>query len=105
MYIFNVSESVVRITDMLKYECWDFCATKISKEIGKKWQIFVSSSVKLQERVMCSPVIFLSSNFIVQYEECNLFSSEHNTELLWQVEVYTITGNTNREGVAPWPVG
>lgn len=54
---------------------------------------------------MCSPVIFLSSNFIVQYEEFNLFSSEHNTELLWQAEVYTITGNTNREGVAPWPDG
>lgn len=78
---------------------------KFLRRSVKKWQIFVSSSVKLQERVMCSPAMFLSSDFIVQYEECNPFCSEHNTELLWQAEVYTITGNTNREGVASWPVG
>lgn len=38
---------------------------------------FLSYSEKLQERVMCSPVIFSSSKFTVQNAERNQLSSEY----------------------------
>lgn len=61
---FNVSDLVVRITDMLKFNTEIFVQSKFLRRPVKKYQIFLSSSVKLQERVMCSPAILSSFLFL-----------------------------------------
>lgn len=49
---------------MLRY----FCNQNV-RRLVKKHQMFLSYSEKLEERVLCTPVIFFPSKFIVQHIE------------------------------------